>query len=459
MKLKTKLQVSAALALIFFVAATNIFVYVVYENDSWSSEITRVTNQAEAMTEPLSEAIESGTELDGIIQANLPGNGMVRIIDQQEDTIHTSTREPRFSEFPAHFTNTQDARTWVNEDGERFVFIYKPIIWEDGSIVTLEVSERLQGMEANMEVLRYILVAASFIVLIPAVLGGWVLGTIILRPINRLIATMKNIQEKGNLKPIKSKRRSRDELQQLIEAFNDMVERLEREFEKQDQFVSDASHELRTPLTVIDGYATMLKRWGKTKPEVLDEGIDAITEEGARMKHLAEQLLLLVKDGEYLQLAPEHFQLDAVVRKAVRAMETATQRQIYFQVTSEMDALHVYADMEKVKQVLYIILDNALKYSDKHIDVSVWQENRMAYVSITDYGNGISEVDQERIFDRFYRINKARSREDGGTGLGLSIAAKLMEAQGGRITLDSNVGAYTTFTIEMPVEDAGEVYA
>ncbi|SDJ02268.1 HAMP domain-containing sensor histidine kinase [Natribacillus halophilus] len=449
MKLKTKLQVAAALALILFVAATNVFVYIVYENDSWSSEIARVTNQAEAMTEPLSEAIEAGSGLDGIIQANLPGNGMVRIIDQQEETIHTSTREPRFSEFPPHFTNTQDTRTWVSEEGERFVFIYKPIIWEDGNIVTLEVSERLQGMEANMEVLRYILVAASFIVLIPAVLGGWVLGAIILRPINRLIATMQNIQEKGNLKPIKSKRRSRDELQQLIEAFNDMVERLEREFEKQDQFVSDASHELRTPLTVIDGYATMLKRWGKTKPEVLDEGIDAITEEGARMKHLAEQLLLLVRDGEHLQLEPEHFQLDDVVRKAVRAMETTSQRPFYF--SSETDTLFVYADLEKVKQVLYIILDNALKYSDKEIKVSVWQEHRAAYVAITDYGGGISEAEQARIFDRFYRINKARSREDGGTGLGLSIAAKLMEAQGGRITLDSKVGAYTTFTIEMPM--------
>ncbi|WP_160141761.1 sensor histidine kinase [Salicibibacter halophilus] len=103
----------------------------------------------------------------------------------------------------------------------------------------------------------------------------------------------------------------------------------------------------------------------------------------------------------------------------------------------------------------YIILDNALKYSDKEIDVSLWHENHMAYVSITDYGRGISEADQARIFDRFYRINKARARENGGTGLGLSIATKLMEAQGGRITLDSNVGEYTTFTIEMPV---GEVY-
>lgn len=452
MKLKTKLQISAALALILFVAGTNVFVYIFYENDSWNSEIARVTNQAEATAEQLTSAIEDGSGLDGIIQANLPGNGMVRIINQNEETIHTSTREPRFSEFPARFTSAQQARTYVTEEDERFVFTYKPIIWEDGNIVTLEVSEHLQGMEENMEVLRYILVAASVIVLVPAILGGWVLGAIILRPINGLITTMKNVQEKGNLKPIKSKRRSRDELQQLIEAFNEMVERLEREFEKQDQFVSDASHELRTPLTVIDGYATMLKRWGKEKPEVLDEAIEAITEEGARMKHLAEQLLLLVRDGEHLQLDPEHFQLDAVVRKAVRAMETATQRQIHFQASR---ALTVYADVEKMKQVLYIILDNALKYSDKEIDVSLWHENHMAYVSITDYGGGISEADQARIFDRFYRINKARTRENGGTGLGLSIATKLMEAQGGRITLDSNVGEYTTFTIEMPV---GEVY-
>ncbi|AXF56233.1 sensor histidine kinase [Salicibibacter kimchii] len=454
MKLKTKLQVSAALALILFVAATNVFVYVVYENDSWSSEVSRVSNQAEATAEQLSAAIEDGSGLDGIIQANLPGNGMVRIINYEEETIHTSTREPRFSEFPPHFTNAQASRTLVTEDDERFVFTYKPLIWENGNVVTLEVSEHLQGMEENMEVLRYILVAASFIVLIPAVLGGWVLGAIILRPINGLISTMKNIQEKGNLKPIKSKRRSRDELQQLIGAFNEMVERLEREFDKQDQFVSDASHELRTPLTVIDGYATMLKRWGKTKPEVLDEAIEAITEEGARMKHLAEQLLLLVKDGEYLQLDPEHFHLDAVLQKAARAMETATQRQIHFQVSQ---APTVYADVEKVKQVLYIILDNALKYSDKAIDVSVWQENRAAYVSITDYGAGIPEADQARIFDRFYRINKARSRGDGGTGLGLSIAAKLMEAQGGRIKLDSKVGAYTTFTIEIPIGEGAEM--
>ncbi|QQK77658.1 HAMP domain-containing histidine kinase [Salicibibacter cibarius] len=454
MKLKTKLQVSAALALILFVAATNIFVYIFYENDSWASEISRVTNQAEATAEQLSAAIDDGSGLDGIIQANLPGNGMVRVINHQEDTIHTSTREQRFSEFPARFTNTQESRTLVTDDGERFVFIYKPIVWEDGNIVTLEVSEHLQGMEENMEVLRYILVAASFIVLIPAVLGGWVLGAIILRPINSLITTMKNIQEKGNLKPINNKRRSRDELQQLIEAFNEMVERLEREFEKQDQFVSDASHELRTPLTIIDGYATMLKRWGKTKPEVLDEAIEAITEEGGRMKHLAEQLLLLVRDGEHLQLDPEHFQLDTVVGKAARAMETASQREVYF--SAETDTLFVHADLEKIKQVLYIILDNALKYSDKNIDVSVWQENRMAYVSITDYGAGISEADQKRIFDRFYRINKARSREDGGTGLGLSIAGKLMEAQGGRITLDSKISAYTTFTIEIPIGEGGK---
>ncbi|MFB4160414.1 ATP-binding protein [Geomicrobium sp. JSM 1781026] len=451
MKLRTKLQVAAAITLVLFVALTNTIVYHVYETISAESELERVQGQSESIAELVSSAIENDLPVQQILsETYVPNDGMVRIINQNDETVTTITREQRFLQFPTRYTNQHEANTQMTDEDERFAFVYTPIVWEDGTIVTLEVSERLVGMEENMALLGLILVVASLLALIPAILGGWLLGAIILRPIHSLIHRMNSIQEKGSLQTIDEKRRRRDELQQLIDGFNAMIERLRVQFEKQDQFVSDASHELRTPLTIIDGYASMLKRWGKTKPDMLDEAIEAITSESTRMKQLAEQLLLLVKDEEHLTVNKADINVVTVVQHSVLAMEVATERDVRFSSSDEL--LIANADEQMLQQLTYILLDNAFKYSEDHVDVQVVKAGTNVELTVTDYGNGITPSEQTKIFDRFYRIEKSRSRAGGGSGLGLAIASKLVSLHNGTIGVDSVPREQTTFTVTLPMK-------
>ena len=240
---------------------------------------------------------------------------------------------------------------------------------------------------------------------------------------------------------------TKNELKDLATVINSMLDRIETSYNSQKQFVSDASHELRTPIAVIQGYASMLSRWGKSDPEVLQESIDSILTETDHMSALIRQLLFLAKgDQNKLYVQKTRVSLNEIVAELVREMDFLQEgRSITF--TAE-DEVEIFAEYDLIKQLLWIHGENALKYSPNgsEIAVRVWKDASFGYVSVEDHGAGIAEEDLRKIFDRFYRADKSRNKEVSGTGLGLAIARWIIDCHDGEVLVESKVGEGTIFT-------------
>ena len=253
---------------------------------------------------------------------------------------------------------------------------------------------------------------------------------------------------------------TKNELKDLAGVINGMLDRIEHSYNSQKQFVSDASHELRTPIAVIQGYASMLERWGKTDKDVLDEGIEAISQETASMKELVERLLFLARhDKKTLMLEMEDFDPTEVVSAVHRDAKMLSSQHTF--ELSQMASCTIRADKSMIKQLMRILVDNAIKYTPPggSITLGVRQKDGNCVLSVTDTGPGISAAELPRIFDRFYRSDKARKAQTGGHGLGLSIARIIVVAHNGKINVRSKEGVGTTFSIVLPLSDGKETPA
>ncbi|MGI6124277.1 MAG: sensor histidine kinase, partial [Acetivibrionales bacterium] len=246
---------------------------------------------------------------------------------------------------------------------------------------------------------------------------------------------------------------STDELIELSMTFNRMMDRIEKAYDKQKQFVSDASHELRTPISVIQGYARMLDRWGKDDKEILHESIEAINKESKNMQDLVDKLLFIARnDKDTMVLIKDKFNFSELMEEMVRDTKMLeTKHNIESHV--EPDII-INGDRDRIKQALRIFVDNAIKYTEPggNITLKLEKEEGYAVAAVIDNGRGIPEKDLPNIFDRFYQVDAARERDKGGHGLGLSIARIIVLRHGGRIKVASKMGAGTRFRVFLPME-------
>lgn len=244
---------------------------------------------------------------------------------------------------------------------------------------------------------------------------------------------------------------TQQELRDLAQAINAMLDRVNEAYRAQMRFVSDASHELRTPIAVIQGYASLLDRWGKDDPATRQEAISAIRTEADAMKDLVEQLLFLARgDNDSLRVEPETF--DATETAAQVLKETQMIDQTH-PLSADWDGpVFLHADPGLIKQALRILVDNSVKYTPAggRITLSVRVLDGMARLSVEDEGAGIDRQSLPHIFDRFYRADVSRTRQTGGTGLGLAIAKMIADRHGGWFEVLSRVGVGTRMTLVLP---------
>lgn len=243
------------------------------------------------------------------------------------------------------------------------------------------------------------------------------------------------------------------ELQGLETAVNSLLERMRQTYSQQARFVSDASHELRTPIAVIQGYANMLDRWGKSDPKVLDEAIAAINSEAKHMQLLIEQLLFLARsDSGRNPLTMSDFSMNEMISEAVSEYQMINSAHQWSLRLPENEIV-IKGDEAMLKQTLRILCDNAVKYSPdgSSITVSLGSDGKRTFFSVQDEGIGIPYKDQPHVFERFYRADPSRVRETGGTGLGLSIAQWIVERHGGRIDILSREEMGTRMTVSIPI--------
>jgi len=274
----------------------------------------------------------------------------------------------------------------------------------------------------------------------------------VLNPIAEMTKMTKEIKAQ-NLNLRLNVTNAKDELKELVITFNEMMDRIESAYNKQNQFVSDASHELRTPISVIQGYTRMLERWGKDDPEVLSEAIDAIGKEAENMKELVDKLLFIARnDKDTLILNKEKFSLSEMMEEL--AKETRLVDKLHVIEDSIEKDIEITGDRNRLKQAMRIFVDNAQKYTEpgKKIEIRLNREENRVILSVRDEGCGIDNNDIQNIFDRFYRADRSRDRNKGGHGLGLSIARIIILRHGGKIHVKSKLGEGSTFSVILNVD-------
>lgn len=231
---------------------------------------------------------------------------------------------------------------------------------------------------------------------------------------------------------------------------------IEESLRRQRQFIQDASHELRTPLAIIQSNIEVaLQNPEPTVPQLTDK-LTTVNETTKRMgKIISDLFTLSTSDSQLLRLKPKLVTLDKVAREVVKQMKSLARKKEQDLILGDTEELIVHADEDRIKQVITILVDNAIKYTPVKgkIAVTVAKTPAIDYakLSVIDTGPGISKVDQERIFERFYRVDKSRSRELGGNGLGLAIANTLIQRQRGYISVQSKIGQGTRFDVFLPL--------
>ena len=296
-----------------------------------------------------------------------------------------------------------------------------------------------------------ILSAVNAVIIIITLAVGTRVSRRMLMPIKRMTDTVKEISVQ-NLDKRLDVGGSHDELKDLAQTFNQMIDRIQSSYERQNRFVSDASHELRTPVAVIQSYADLLDRWGMDHRDVMEESVDAIKDETDNMKQLIEKLLFLARaDKNQLTLKKKEFVLDDLLEEiASESRLLDTGHTITHRI--ETAGIEIYADRSYLKQALRVFMDNAIKYtpSGGAIEISALKAKKQVTIAVTDTGIGIPTEDIPLVFDRFYRSDLSRTRESGGHGLGLSIAKWIIESHNGKVEVQSAVGKGTRISIHLP---------
>ena len=317
----------------------------------------------------------------------------------------------------------------------------------------IQVADSMTSFHETMNKITGTIYAVSAAALIISAMVGFWLAARFLRPIKRITTTIDEINSEPQSDARIEQIDSNDELSHLINEFNAMLDRIQRFIDQQSDFVGDVSHELRTPVAVLEGHLQLLNRWGKDDPEVLDESLGASLQEISRMKSLIQEMLDLTRADQ----VDTQFPTAVTEVRAVTSQVVGDMQMIHpdFKITLE-DELNgetwVQMYRNHMEQVLIILIDNAIKYSRnrKEVHVSIGSSHNEVDLAIQDFGEGISPENVQRVFHRFYRVDKARSREKGGNGLGLSIAKQLIGGYHGQISLDSAVGSGSVFRIALP---------
>jgi len=415
-----------------------------------------------------------------------------QVIASSEPEIVPPHREHKHPEILGALAGQEEHDIRLDEwTGARRLFVAVPLRHDEDLVGVVQVSIPYEQVENGIR-LAWLNVAGTGLViaLLAVPISLWLAGTI-LGPVRQLRAAAVRIA-RGQFRPRLSVE-GHDELAELSQAFNEMAEQLEALLDRQRQFVADASHELRTPLTGIKLRSEALLAGGRDDPEVAERFLREIDAEADRLARLSNSLLDLARlNGRAPAITRAPLDLTALVRQVVERFELrASQAGIRLGASLPENTLLVSAQHDQLDQALSNLLDNALKYTPAGGQVTIRvtadreqgskgaRETRRPgdkerggegevslspplavspsppaslLIQVTDTGPGIPAEDLPHIFERFYRVDKARTRAQGGAGLGLSITKAIVEAHGGQIGAESTPGRGTRVWFTLPLE-------
>jgi heavy metal sensor kinase len=321
----------------------------------------------------------------------------------------------------------------------------------NGRTYTVQTGIPIADMLATLRVFeRYLLILAP-LMLVFAGSGGYWLSRKALSPVDAITQTARKIGG-TNLSARLEKLSTGDELQRLSETLNEMLARLEAAFLRVTQFTADASHELRTPISLIRTEAEIALRSSQGEQEYCD-ALSHILLEAERTSSLIEQLLSLARaDSGREKIYVSLVDVNAIVAEAGKEWRPIIEsHNLRFVQTAADGELCMLADRRSLERLVPLLLDNAVKYTPRGgtVELHVEQRSHNVVIVVRDNGIGIAKEDQAKIFERFYRADKARNREVGGAGLGLAIADWIVKQHGGSICVESMPGRGSTFRVEL----------
>jgi heavy metal sensor kinase len=321
----------------------------------------------------------------------------------------------------------------------------------NGHSYAVQTGVMIADVVDTLAMFRWYLLMFAPLLLLTAATGGHWLSRRALAPVDAIVGTAREIGG-TNLSSRLEKLDTGDELQRLSDTLNQMLDRIESAFRRVTEFTADASHELRTPVSLIRTEAELALRRSRGE-EQYQEALQHILREAERTSGLIEELLALARaDSGQESLKMQVVNVHSVLREAADGWRSVAQMSnLDFRDELGSGELFVRADENALRKVIDILLDNAFKYttSPGTVSLALEQENERAVIAVRDTGVGIAREEQAKIFERFYRVDKARNRETQGAGLGLSIAQWIVQQHGGMIWVESELGRGAAFYVEM----------
>jgi len=326
------------------------------------------------------------------------------------------------------------------------------VINQSDVIGVVLLSSPVQTMMLNLYELRDQMLMIFIVVALIAIAFCLIFSQIITKPMTALTRSIQNMA-RGDFST-RVKVRGSGEMRRLARTFNSMSEKIESLDQARNQFVSNASHELKTPLATMKIMIESLIYQPEMEVGLRTEFMTDINREIDRLSSVVTDLLTLVRmDVKDVKLSRENMSLAALIKDTRHSLTPMIEKRKQTVNLSIQDDCDMYADRTKLQQVVYNLMENAVKYTQEggRVDVTLQRMSRDAVLTVKDNGPGISAEHLPHIFDRFYRVDKARSREAGGTGLGLAIVHQLVMLHGGEIHVESEEGKGSSFIVELPL--------
>lgn len=399
-----------------------------------------------------------GNLIVNLSQLDLPGDSYVQVWDRNNHLIEKSQNISILNNplDAAGLHSTVPVFRDVNSRGSRLRVLTVPLVAGNGNRLEgiLQVGIRMDLVNATQQTLLEVLVIGTALAIVAASLAAWFSSYQALRALDNVTKAALQITSADDLsRRVPYTGNPKDEVGQLVTAFNQTLSRLENLFSTQRRFLADVGHELRTPLTVIKGNVGLMR---KIK-EFDEESLDTIEDEVDRLTRMVGDLLLLAQaESGKIPLAHEVVELDTLLLEVYNQMQVLARDRVRLTI-GNIDQVLVCGDRDRLKQVIVNLVGNSINYTPKdgEVVVGLGKVSDRAQLTVTDTGPGIAAEDLPHIFERFYRGEKSRTRQkDGkGFGLGLSIAYWIVRNHGGRIEVNSVLEKGSTFCVWLPLAE------
>ncbi len=468
--IRVRLTFWYAMTLAVILAVSALFSYHYFSHnlreqvDRQVREIARTLDQHHSEVIAASDAEQSCAGMESLTHSNNWGAYLLLRDSSLQEICSSDNLIDR--ELPFGPVARQQVR-WLNEhletvelaNGELLRLLSAPLIENSRLLGVIQVAQELGPLQETIEELRLIYLVVGPFAIFWLCLGCWLLAERTIAPIIEVTEAAQGITA-DNLSRRLPLGNYQDELSQMVGCLNQMLDRLDKSFRRVRQFSGDASHELRTPLTILRGETEVTLRWAKT-PEEFRDMLTSNMEEIDRMERIIESLLTLAKSevGELTLEMKELSLSDLVQDLYLQSRLLCETKQIEVELLLEVEEeIRIRGDDLRLRQMFLNLISNAIKYTPEggRLEIGLKMVEDSAVIVINDSGIGIPEEHLAHIFDRFYRVDKARNRMDGGTGLGLSIVKWIADAHGGSIQVSSKVQKGSSFSIRLPLEGPEE---